>query len=830
MKLIRVFAVIFMSYFASIIIAQAQPPGGMNTQSAGKNSMAGKVIGRVLDAETKKPVVYASVVVLTLKNDSLITGCLTDEKGYFAMKSIPFNTYKIKITFVGYNSFEKIVSLNVGNTIFEVGDCLLNGSAVLLNSVTVSSEKQFIEFKPDKKVINVAKDLSAKGGTALDALKNAPGITVNSDDEVVLRNNSPTIYVDGKPTQLTMRQIPAEGINTIEIITNPSAKYEAAATGGIINITLKKNRKPGYNGMFNLGLGTNNQITGMGMLSVKESKWGASITGNLNSASNTATGYTYRNYMNNGIYNGGNYQDNTSTFNRQFKLLKTDFDYFIDNRNTISFSGVVVAGKFSIDETQNNIEFNQQKAVLLTSNRINLQDIHFSNYATGLSFLHTYPKQGKEYTADLKYSFNNGENEYDYRTKSYDVAGDMMQNNPEIQLIDAASNAIVLTAQFDFTNPIDSKNKLEYGLRANWSASNSNQYVNNYSYTLSLFQYDSLLSNNYQIDEIVAAGYLIYSGSNNKLTYQGGLRMESSNYYAEYNDTSRYNYNYPDSFKNFGYALFPSLYFSYKLNSNHQLQFNISRKIVRPNMFQAAPFVFASDKYNYRTGNPLLKPEFVILVELNHNYSHDGINILNSIYAKYNQQPITTYAYFADTSNQLLITTFTNADYGYSYGFEPNISFSRIKNINIIIDANFFYSYTGVIEGKTTSNSGWSWNTKATISYTLPKQFVLQLNGAYEAPRFIPQGTILAMYGMDASVSKAIGDLTLIFTVNDVFNTRTMEMEYDTPQYNQVQSRRRDVRYARISLSYRFGKMEASLFKMKKNRDDMPNMNSGDGY
>jgi outer membrane receptor protein involved in Fe transport len=822
-------ATIILLQSSHCLFSQGLPPG-MQQNAVVKQTMTGKVKGRIYEAKTETPLPYASVVLYNLNSDSLIDGQITDEKGYFGFDNIPFGNHKLKISSIGYEAFEKIVQPSFKNPEVETGNIFLTSSITNLKEVVATSERMQIELKPDKKVIIVDKDISVKGGTALDALKNAPGVTVNSDDEISLRNSTPIVYVDGKPTNLTMRQIPSDQINTIEIITNPSAKYEASAKGGIININLKKNKIPGYNGNLNLGIGTNNQYYLMLTLNLKEKKWGANFSYNFNSASNTARTYSNRDLFELGQYNGGSYQDITTTFPRQFQFGRLGFDYFIDNRNTLSINGGIVSGKFNFAENQNTKQLDSYKKTVLTSLRTNLQTFGFTNYSTGLSFKHTFPKQGKEYTADLTYSFNQGQNDYDYRTKSYDSIGNLLAFNPEIQLINATTTANILTGQYDFTNEFSERSKIEFGFRGNWSSTKTKQLVNNFNYLTNSEEEDKLLSTHYSFDDIVAASYFIYSGSINRLEYQIGLRAESSNFYASYNDTNSFKYNYPSSISTLAYGLFPNFNFTYKPNSANQFQFSASRKIARPNMFQATPIVFASDKFNYRIGNPLLSPEFVNLMEINYNFSIEGISLLASLYGKYNQHPITNYVYFSDTSNQVLINTFENAEYGYSYGIEPTIIFSKFKNLTINLNANIFHTYIGAVKDKANENQSWSWNAKANLSYKLPLQFTIQLNGNYEAPKAITQGRMLSMYGMDVSLNKEINNLTLSLSISDLFNSRIMRMEYDQETYYQIQSRRRDIRFIKLGLSYRFGKMDASIFKFKRSKTEMPLLNINEGY
>lgn len=815
---------VFFAFTSFLVSAQGFQGGGNGM------SFTGKIKGRIYNQSDKSPLPYASVILYSSHKDSLITGAISSENGYFTISNIPLASYKLKVNSMGFDSLVKMVKLDFSTQELEVGNLYLSPSVKLLQAVNIIAEKEQIELKPDKRVINVDKDISARGGSALDALRNAPGVTVGADDEISLRNSTPIIYVDGKPTQLNMREIPADQVNAIEIITNPSAKYEASASGGIINITLKKDRKPGYNGMVNTGVGSNSQYNGMGMFNMKESRWLTNISYNYNSAKNRTPLFSYRDNLLDGSYNGGNYQDGTSVFARQFQFGRVNFDYFLNNRNTVSLSQSIMAGKLGFDENLFVDELGDEKELVFKSNRNNDQNVNFGNYTTTLSFRHTYPKQGKEYTADLSVNNSHGMGNSHNKTNNFDNLGNAIDNG-ELQVIGGNVKGRILTAQFDFTNPLTETAKLESGLRSNWENKNSVQSVSNLHYPSGEYLNDPFLSNNYNINEIISAAYVTYSSKIGKLNYQSGLRLESSNLFASYNDTNEFSYNYPSSLNDFTYALFPNVNFSYPVSGKQQLQFNVSRKITRPNMFQSAPFIFSADKFNYRTGNPLLRPEFVNIMELNHNYRTKGINLLSSFYGKYHQNTISPFAYFADSTNIILVNSYENAEYSYSYGFEPNLGFTKIKNLTVNLSANLFYIHTGGIVGKTASNNGRSWNSKANISYKFPKDLGVQLSGNYEAPRPIPQGRILAMYGADLSLSKTVKNWTFSFTLNDIFNTRVIQMEYIQPDYYQVSSRRRDIRFVRFNLTYRFGKMDASFFRPKKNSGQQQQpVNSIDGY
>lgn len=793
----------------------------------------GRVYGKIVDAKTKSPLSYVAVAILT-PTDSLIDGQLTEDNGDFSLQGLPLGKLKLRVTSVGYETVLKDISLSMNNAAQDVGNIPLPVSEKMLKEAVVTADRTSVELKLDRKVINVDKDISARGGTAVDVMKNVAGVSVDGTGEVTLRNSTPIIYVDGKPTQLTLDQIPADQIERVEVITNPSAKFEASAAGGILNIVMKRNVKPGYNGMVNLGVGTNEQYTGMAFVNLREKKFGFNLSYNINGSTNRAHTFTDRqNFDTLGNLFSSSYQDNKAVSKRMFQFGRVGFDYYIDNRNTLSISENITAGNFGTDALQDYDYKMGDGSVLYTGLRDNKQQAGFKNFTTTIDFKHTYPKVGKEWDLMLLYTYNEGFGKSDFNTNNYDTNGSLMPENPMMQRIRTNSFSHQMVGQWDFTTPLAHNGTLDFGLRLSYNRQNSRQNSENYNYTFGDFVNDSLLSNNYRIDDVVGAAYIAYGQTFKKFTYQLGLRYEHF-YYAAHTPVGTYSYSYPQSADKVYQSFFPSLNLAYTINKEHQLQFNVSRKVKRPHFFQNSPFIFFSDRYNYRTGNPLLRPEFITQVELNYNLSSTkGVNFLTSIYARYNENPITGYAYRQTDTSDILINTFDNARFEYSYGWENTLRITAVKNLDINLNGNVYHNYIASIAGKTASNSSWAYFFKGSASYKFPLDIVLQVNGTYESARPIPQGERIAMYFLDASLSKEfLKVLTVNFTISDILNSKIRGTMYDTPEFWQYQTQRREVRFARLSVSFRFGKMDSSFFKQsrkKGGKSDMQN-NMDDGF
>jgi hypothetical protein len=814
-------ALLFLA-FAFPALAQWPAGGGGNNKGMPMTNMNfARLYGKVLDAKTKEPVEFAAVALLWFDKDSAVAGCLARSNGDFSLENLAFGGYRLRISFLGYKTYEQRMFVNMQSVDKDLGNILLEPDAAVLKEVTVVEEKGSMTMSIDRKVFNVDKDLSAKGGTGLDAVKNIPSVSVDADGNVTLRNNNVMIYIDGRPTTLTLQQIPSDQIERIEIITNPSVKFDANATGGILNVVMKKNTRPGYNGMVMGGIGTNDRYTGMANLNLKESPFNFFVMYNFNTQTNLNDGFTDRVNLSNGATVGYYNQTNVARFKNTFHFGRAGFDYNINNRNMITVSGNLVQGQFNTLDEQDSEISDANGSLLNTGHRLNDSKSWFKNYTAQLQYRKTFPTAGKELTSDLNFNHNFGNSNYLYTTENYllnTTTADPNLSNRQMNWGNSGAN--MYNYQLDFVNPLNDYTKFETGVKANYSQSSNEQNTYFKSFAATEYYQDTSLTNHYKIDNLVTAAYVNYSSKKWGIGYQAGVRYEGSNYKGTLtNKGQSFSYEYPTGIDNLMNALFPGVYFSKKLPHNQELQLNFSRKIDRPNFFQLMPFVMASDQQNIRIGNPRLTPEFHNVAELNYNLQWRKLNYLTSLYGRYTENPITNVAYPQSPGSLVLINTFQNGSNSYRYGWENTLKFTVFKNLDVTANFNYFYTEVSWNPTPTTSetNSGYSYTSKATLLYKFPKNISLQLNGNYEAPRILPQGTTRPQYFMDASVSynwkfKWMFNLQL----NDAFNTNRMGTHYDTPYYIQDISRRRQSRYLRFTVTYLFGKMDVSIFKRAK--------------
>jgi iron complex outermembrane recepter protein len=819
------------------LMSVAQMPGGGSGNMASmmknmKNMNIGRIYGKILDAKTKKPVEYASVVLLWFNKDSLIGGCLAKENGDFALENLPsYGGFRLKVSFIGYKTYETKVYITPPNKIDQdLGNIKLEPDEKMLGEIEVSTEKSTFVMSVDKKVYNVDKDISVRGGTALDVMKNVPTISVDADGNAKLRESAVQIYVDGKPTQLTLSQIPADQVDRVEVISNASVKYAANTTGGILNLVLKKNTKPGYNGMLMGNIGTSDRYGFMGNFSVKEKPFNVSLMYSINSSINNNNGYTRRKDLFADTVLSQYNQDNVTRMANMHSFGKLTVDYAINNRNTISISENVMLGNFWSSDVQNFELLNNRDEMLYNGFRINNSNSGFYNLTTGMIYKKTYPIVGKELVIDLNQNTSKSGSWYQFNTYNKDQDENTLPPEMQHNVGKGRSNQYVF--QLDYVNPKSEKSKLELGLRSFYKNSLSSNYTTNYNYGLYDYEKDSIMSNEYVIDDMVNAAYINYSNSTFwNIGYMAGLRFEQTYFKGRLEDKKRsFEYIYPASLNTIQNSLFPAIFLSKKFGTKNEVQFNISRKLERPNFFQAMPFVMFSDKKNYRIGNPALKPEFINIAEVNYNRTMEKGSWLISAYGRFSEQPITNTAYPSEGDSSVLVNTFVNGDNSLRYGMENTLRYTFFKKLTATLNVDAFYVSlnSGIIANQpATITEGWSYKAKATLSYALPWSLTAQVNGTYEAPKVIINGFTNPMYFMDASLNKMVGTKWVFnLSLNDVFNTKVMGTRLETDFYYQDLSRRRETRYLKFAVTYLFGKLDASIFKKRSTKGPSQSMSS----
>ena len=878
----------FIFFVLLTVCGFAQMPGG-NRGGGMAQQMTGGFYGKILDSITSKPIEAASVQLIQNKFDSVdkkrkevvVNGMLTKSNGQFNLEGVPvMGQYKLKITAIGFKAYEKNVSLVdpsmfrnqnnanqdfasvLGNFDKDLGNIKLEIDEKVLGNVTVTGTKPLVQLGIDRKIYNVEKDITTVGGTAVDVMKNVPSVAVDIDGNVTLRNSTPQIYVDGRPTTLTLDQIPADQIASVEVITNPSAKFDASGgTAGILNIVLKKNRKAGYNGNIRAGIDMRGKVNGGGDINVRQGKINFFANANYGQRKSIAKGKTDRYTFLENPYTNLHQDDKTTNYG-YFAFGRAGIDYFVDNRNTFTISGVAVRGHFK--SNQNSDIYVDTLSGMNTrsyTNRTSNNEGVFRNLGGAVSYVHNFPKNGHQLTADLNYNKSRNNNSSFVTNSVFNIIGGPQTSSYRQQQIGGGTNQ-GLTIQTDYSNPINDKTKFETGARlAQRDVDSRTDFgIINPDQTVTKLP---PLSSNYNYTDRVFAAYATYSSRiKDNFGYQLGLRLESSDYSGTahssvisggfFKDTSnKYSNSYPVSF-------FPSVFLSQKLKHNQELQLNYSRRINRPNFFQLFPFTDYSDSLNISRGNPDLKPEFTNSIEVSYQKTFPKNNsLLVSAYFKNTNDLITRFTateLHPVKKDTVFINTFINANSSFVGGLEFIAKNKLAKWWDLTTNLNLYTSKINT-DDPTIQTAGqiYSWFAKINNSFKLPKNFTLQLSGDYTSKTVLApggsassgggmggrgggfgfsvsgnaQGYVKPNYGVDAALryeflKNKVASLTL--SVNDIFKTRKNDVYTQSSYFTQHAVRTRDAQFFRLNFAVRFGKFDVALFKKKNIRGEQENM------
>ena len=614
-----------------------------------------RLYGKVVDSKTGKGLEAITVQLFALvrdtvtgtAKDSLVGSMFTRPNGDFAFQNLPgTDSLRLTISAVGFVNQSQTFVLNSSPVVQggyekDLGNIPLEQDVQIMQGVTVVAQRPALEMGIDRRVFNVDRALTAAGGTAIDVMKNIPSVSVDVEGNVQLRNSQPQIFVDGRPTILTLDQIPADDIERVELITNPSARFDAASTGGIINVILKRNRRVGLNGIASIGAGSPDVLNGNLSLNARQGKFNFFVSGSYNQSGGVAEGRAYRQNKNNGIVTDyfNRFSENDRT--RRFGSVRFGLDFFADNRNTLSITQNIVNGQFGNDETQRQEYLDVNRVLTQLGSRFSNSESDFKRYNTQLNYTHKFPEQGKELSANINYNYGSGGSLSNITNSFFNPNGSMHGSPAHIRNVGSNDNDQV-TFQVDFVNPQGDDARFETGVRS---------YINKQNSLFSAFAVDNgqetklNLSNNYAFREMVNAFYATYSNQWKGWRYQAGLRAEHSQFDGELIDSAqKFGYEYPKTFKNLFDALFPSLFITRVLGEDKELQVNYTRRIRRPNFWQLNPFIDINDPVNISQGNPLLQPEFTNSFELNYNQQYQKGNFLGVVYYRNNQRDITRYS------------------------------------------------------------------------------------------------------------------------------------------------------------------------------------------
>lgn len=779
--------------------------------TAAQNRAQSTVTGTVIEAATNTPLEYASIYAQNESNSNIVSGAMTDEKGHFSF-DVPDGNYYIKIDFLGFKTLE-LKNISVQGDTF-IGVQKVQDDTQMLEEVTVIAERSTVDIKLDKKIYNVGQDMIVKGGTAADVLDNVPSVVVDSEGTISLRGNENVkVLIDGKPTGLAnniqeaMRILPAESIDRVEVITNPSARYEAEGGAGIINIILRKGKALGINGSVTGTIGDPRNYELNTMFNFRSEKF------------NFFTSLGYRDSKSEGYnLNDNRYLDPTTG-----EPTQRIYEYKDNNRERQGYNGTFGLEWYLTPSITWTNTVTARRNTGYNPNRVS-----YDYYDASDSFLYNRyrneEKNGTRNNVDYTTTF---EKKFDKEGHVLTIEGNIAQDkdneNAGIDDINEHLNQTSFERTFnkekeksglakvDYTLPIGEHGNFEAGYLGTFKSTNTAfnlQRLNNNSWNV-----DSRLSNTLEYKENIHALYAQYGDRiTSQLSFMVGLRWEDSSIDVNQIDTKSYNNKKYNDF-------FPSAFLNYEWNESTSTSISYSRRVNRPRGFFLNPFSNYTSDINFFQGNPDLNPAKTHAVDLGFMKRWTGFTLNASAY--YNKtddtfQFVRRIAGETENGTPISISSPINLATEHRYGLDITLNYSPFKWWRLNGNFNFYrtetrgdYTFThldGTLETQNFDQDAYAWFTRISSKITLPYKIDWQLNGMYRAPYNTAQGKVLGNLSGNVALSKDIlkDKGTITFNISDIFNSRKREQDLVLPQsisHSEMQWRGRQIN---LSFTYRF--------------------------
>lgn len=758
------------------------------------NEPVGKISGSVMDGDLEEPIPYATISITDMEGN-LVSGNTSAADGTFSIDKIPNGTYTFKVQFMGYKPFSREIEITKDHKTYNFGNIELEPDVAMLEGVTVVAERTTIEQRIDRKVINVGKDLTTTGASASEIMNNVPSVNVDQNGNIALRGNSNVrILIDGKPTNMDpaqlLKQIPSTSIKTIELITNPSAKYNPEGMSGIINIVLHKNAKDGFNGNLNTGVTIGENTRYNGSLDMNYRK------GKLNFYGNFGTQFGDRNNLGRINFTEDNYRQAFDITNsRESYLYKLGVDFYLNDKNTFSFY-----------TNQNHYDGGPLGALSIiypTNPELNLTqnlDANFNNINSTYNFAYDrkFEKEGHKILFELDYNiFDEDENSV------FNFEGDTDGFTDYRDHVNGSRENII--ANVDYENPLSENSKLEVGAEARLLDTDSD-------YTTTSTFLDAAT---YQYKRDIYSIYTTYGQNFEKWSYQLGARLENFSVDAIYNSENVFSDDY--------FNIYPSGFLNYTPNETNSYQLSYSRRVDRPGFGQVSPIREISTPRLTVSGNPELDPQFTNSLEFNYTrkFTKKGSLTAGVFFRNINDEISQVFIEDPNEEGSLLLQ-FDNFEDNNAYGLElgTNYKFTDWWSTNTNLDL-YSQKLKGVVgtEYLETDNTAWTFRTNHSFKAT--EKLTFQLFGFYRSKAKDLQMDMDPMYFMNLGgrYSFLEGKATLSLNFNDVFDTQEFSFTNGRPlpQEGRFKGETQNVY---VGFSYRFGGGKNRALKRKQRGDN----------
>ncbi|MES2003638.1 MAG: TonB-dependent receptor [Bacteroidota bacterium] len=782
------------------------------TATAQEANLRGKISTLILN-EKSLPIENATVELLKKKDSSLAKAAFSDKDGRVEFENIRMGSYLIKVSALNYaTQLGSPVTLGPSQLSIQLPGIILLPASAEIKEVVVTGRKPFIQRLSDRLVVNVENSIVSAGSTAMDVLERSPGVSIDQNDVIGLRGRQGVIImIDGKPTPLTgadlanyLRGLPSNAIERIDLITNPSAKYDASGNSGIIDIRMKKDQRVGANGTVTAGYGQGvySKANAGTTLNYRDKKM--NLFGNYNYSYRMNLNHLIldRNFYTAGVYNGGDLKDNYTTTPSNFHALRVGADFFPDKKNIIGFVITHNSGAFNTHTDNNSIVIDAQKQYSSTFQTSALNNAHNKNTIANINFKHSFNTTGKELTADIDYGEYRNTALSTTATKYYKLNGTSLQ--PDYTLLgDQAGKLTLKTAKADYTNPLAKGAKFETGIKTSYVSSDNDAKFFDLSSGSPVDDVNK--TNRFFYEEYNNAAYFNFSKEFKKFNIQLGLRGEHTNIKTH---QVKGNILFDSSY----FQLFPSAFFNYKIKDDQTVGVSVSRRIDRPGYSQLNPFLFLIDVTTYATGNPSLLPQFTWSYEL--NYTMKAINFTMAYSHTQNSQNIAIARFRdvfptipqADNVTVQIPINLSSSDY---YGFTVAAPVKVNKHWNMINNASVYYNqFNGSLGNTTLNNGNPAFDYRINNTFTFGKGWVTELNGNVTTGGRYGFMVLDPQWGIAAGVQKSLwqNKATVRLNVTDIFWTNLPKAVITYTNYIEKWHAYRETRVATLSFTYRFGK------------------------
>ncbi len=761
------------------------------------------ITGKVIDGEKGYPLEFASISQLHPSDSTLLGGVSSGFDGEFKLPVNP-GEYILQFDYLGYSSVFK--NVNALNSPIDLRNVRLNADGESLNEVTITTTARLFQTDIDKRTYNVENNVLTEGATASDLLNTLPSIQMDEEGSISMRGSGNVlIYINGRPTNLSseemenvLAQFPANSIKEVELITNPSSRYDAQGVGGIINLILKKDQRMGFNGSVNASVGTRDKYQG-GV--------------NLNYSTGDVNFYGSYNYQFRSLFEKSESlrrttdptvsplldQDFDTQNENQSHLLRAGMDYNITENTVWGIYGHLNRSSRDRLRKYNQRHLNQNAQLDSLFIRTLTEDQFSRNIEVGTTLDIRMDTLGQSLYVSASYANNTQDRTEFFDQRFFDSSGTEVPESFQDQIYGRPQDANLWIAQLDYTKPLNNNARLEAGLKSTLSYYQPSQTFDQLDLNTGLYVQNDTIANRFPFDEKVHAGYVIYRKTLGKFGFQVGAR-------AEWTTTEGTDENSGITYTNDYVDVFPSAYLTFALSENDEFILNYSRRINRPSWGQQAPFYNAQDLLNTRFGNPLLRPEYTDSYEIGYNRDWKKVLLSGTIYHRRTSDAMTRIIGFLP--NNAAVQLWDNANYRRDTGFELINQFRFLSTLDATLTGNLFYSE---INGRNIRenyfNSNFSWTLNLLTNWVLPDVATFQLMADYRGPIALPQGKIDPMYGVNFGARRDVFNRrgTISLNVSDVFNTRRFKIQTDDAVFSQTRRFNRESRIATVAFTWRFG-------------------------